>query len=304
MEQIEMIPLERIRRNEGQPRQHFDEDELGQLAASIKASGQLQPIVVRPVNGCFEIVAGERRVRALRMLGEESAKCIVRELSDEEAFMLSLLENLQRADLNPVEEARAYGRAVEMGFGMDEVARRVGVPRFRVAWRMEMLRADPMVLHLVEHDQMNPTVARYVARLSLARQQVALRRLVENKLTNGEAVALLEAMFAEDSQTEMFPELKLTEGEQKVARQAQDALQAACRAVQALQARLEDNPDLVGRVLATQMIGMEDKLGWLVRGLITVRRMMVKRRMAAPVDEPSAWPIMVGVPAGHQDGVD
>lgn len=114
----EMVPLEAVRPNPDQPRRYFGEAELASLAASIGERGVLQPLLVRPLpDGAFELVAGERRYRAARMAGLEEVPAVVRDLSDEEALELSLLENLQREDLNPVEETDAVLRLLSSRLG-------------------------------------------------------------------------------------------------------------------------------------------------------------------------------------------
>lgn len=114
----EMVPLETVRLNPDQPRRYFGEAELASLAASIGERGVLQPLLVRPLpDGAFELVAGERRYRAARMAGLGEVPAVVRDLSDEEALELSLLENLQREDLNPVEETDAVLRLLSSRLG-------------------------------------------------------------------------------------------------------------------------------------------------------------------------------------------
>ncbi|MCW5761178.1 MAG: ParB/RepB/Spo0J family partition protein, partial [Phenylobacterium sp.] len=145
-EGVREIPIELIRRNPGQPRVHFDEAELAELAGSIRDKGVLQPILVRPSAtspGEYEIVAGERRWRAAQKAGLTAIPALVRQLADDEAFEIAVIENIQRADLNPVEEAMAYRRLVEeYGLTQEEVARRVGKNRATVANALRLLQLE------------------------------------------------------------------------------------------------------------------------------------------------------------------
>jgi len=134
---VREIPIELIHRNPGQPRQVFDEADLAELEASVRDKGVLQPILVRPSrarSGEFEIVAGERRWRAAQRAGLVAIPALVRELGDLEAFEIAIIENIQRADLNPIEEGRAYSALMgQLQVTQEEVARRVGKSRSHVA---------------------------------------------------------------------------------------------------------------------------------------------------------------------------
>lgn len=147
------IPIELIHRNADQPRQHFDEAELAELEASVRDKGVLQPILVRPSrrDGEFEIVAGERRWRAAQRAGLTAIPALVRVLGDLEAFEIAIIENIQRADLNAIEEARAYNALMSgLGVSQEEAAKRVGKSRSHVANTMRLMQLPPGVqAHLV-----------------------------------------------------------------------------------------------------------------------------------------------------------
>jgi ParB family chromosome partitioning protein len=154
-EGVREIPIELIHRNPGQPRVHFDEAELGELAESIRDKGVLQPILVRPSTvtpGEYEIVAGERRWRAAQKSGLTAIPALVRQLADDEAFEIAVIENIQRADLNPIEEARAYASLMgRLKVAQEEVARRVGKSRSHVANTLRLTALPESVqAHLVE----------------------------------------------------------------------------------------------------------------------------------------------------------
>jgi ParB family chromosome partitioning protein len=146
----------------GNPRKHFDESALEELAASIAARGVIQPIIVRPkVNGKYELVAGERRWRAAQKARLHEMPALVRELSDREVMALALIENLQREDLNPVEEARAYQRlADDEGMTQAEIARMVEKSRSHVANIQRLLGLPEAVLDLVEGGKLSMGHAR------------------------------------------------------------------------------------------------------------------------------------------------
>ena len=135
------MPVESLIPNPQQPRRSFDEQALGELAASIRASGILQPLVVRPRGSQFEILVGERRWRAAQQAGLTRVPAIVREASDAEALELGLVENLLREDLNPVEAAQAFQRLLaEFGWTQEELARRLGKDRSSIANALRLLR--------------------------------------------------------------------------------------------------------------------------------------------------------------------
>ena len=147
------IPIELIHRNADQPRQNFDEAELAELEGSVRDKGVLQPILVRPSqpDGEFEIVAGERRWRAAQRAGLTAIPALVRTLGDTEAFEIAIIENIQRADLNPIEEARAYSALMgRLQITQEDTAKRLGKSRSHVANTLRLMQLPPSVQeHLV-----------------------------------------------------------------------------------------------------------------------------------------------------------
>lgn len=141
------LPIARIQPNPGQPRTRFDETALEELAASIRANGILQPLLVRPrPGGAFEIVAGERRYRAALRAGLTTVPAVVRDLSDDDTLALALIENLIREDIGPLEAARAYRRLMdEFGWTQDEMGRRVGKSRPVIANALRLLDLPPEI---------------------------------------------------------------------------------------------------------------------------------------------------------------
>ena len=151
-ERIQQIPLDQIVPSPLQPRTEFKEEQLQDLVASIREQGIIQPLIVRRVAGRYELIAGERRLRASTSIGLKEAPVIVRQATDQEVIELALIENLQREGLNPIEEATAYVRlAEEFNLTQDEIARRVGKSRASVANTVRLLDLDKEVReHLVQ----------------------------------------------------------------------------------------------------------------------------------------------------------
>jgi len=146
------IPLADIDRNPYQTRTRFDEVQLAELAASIAATGVIQPVLVRPLpNGRFQLIAGERRWLASKIAGKEAIPAILRQVSDEQAMEMTIVENLQRTDLNPMEQARAYDRlSREFKLTQEQMAQRTGKDRASVANFLRLLRLPPEVQGKVE----------------------------------------------------------------------------------------------------------------------------------------------------------
>ncbi len=138
-ETVQRLTLAQIRPSNLQPRHHFDQNALDELALSIREKGILQPLLVRPVADHFELVAGERRYRAAGMAGLTEVPVLVKDLTDREALEIAIIENLQREDLNPVEEAMAYAKLIENGMTQEAVGQAVGKNRSTVANSLRLL---------------------------------------------------------------------------------------------------------------------------------------------------------------------
>ena len=144
------VDINDIKPNSSQPRKSFDEEKLDELATSIERHGLIQPIVLRKLGKGYEIVAGERRWRAARIVGLKEVPCIVKELTDEENMLLAIIENMQREDLNPIEEAAAYESLVKkLGYTQEKLAERVGKSREYCANMMRLLKLPSEVQQLV-----------------------------------------------------------------------------------------------------------------------------------------------------------
>ncbi len=178
---VQKIPIDRIRANPFQPRKEFRPEELADLEASLKASGLLQPITLRPapVGGGYELVAGERRFRAATRLGWTTIPAIVREVDEQTLLTLALVENLQRADLNTMEEAEGYQRLVdEFSLTQQEVADVVGKDRSTVANLLRLLALPPSVRRMVQDGKLTSGHARALLGLPSERAMQEMARLV------------------------------------------------------------------------------------------------------------------------------
>ena len=178
------LRLSEIEPNSGQPRRAFNEEALSQLADSIRAHGVLQPLVVRPIpgTGTYQLVAGERRWRAARMAGLTDVPVIIREMDDAAVMEVALIENLQREDLNPMEEAQGFSTLMESyGFTQDEVAERVGKSRPAVANTLRLLGLPEEVRGMVSGKKLSQGHARALFGLEKPETMCAFARLTVQK---------------------------------------------------------------------------------------------------------------------------
>ena len=187
-----MLPVEAIERNPRQPRKRFEEAKLEELAQSIKAHGIMEPILVRREGGRYKIVAGERRWRAAQRAGLAEVPAVVREASEREAFELALVENLQRADLNAIEEAEAYQVILETHrLTQEQVADRVGKERSTVANALRLLKLPDDVRDLVRDGEPDMGLARALLGLEPAD---AIRKTAQRAVREELSVRATEAL--------------------------------------------------------------------------------------------------------------
>lgn len=178
-EQVRRVPLELIGPSPLQPRKEFAADALQELVESIRQHGIIQPLVVRLVDGRHELIAGERRWRAARQLGLSEVPVLVREADDRDVLELSLIENLQRADLNPIEEAHGYARlAQEFGLRQEEIAHRVGRSRAAVANAMRLLDLHPQAQTWLSQNLLSVGHAKALLSLKLPEEQLAVAETI------------------------------------------------------------------------------------------------------------------------------
>ena len=180
------IPLDQIDHNSFQTRSHVDEEQLAELAASITANGVVQPVLVRPMaSGRFQLIAGERRWRASKLAGKTTVPAILRQVSDEQAMEITIVENLQRTDLNPMEQARAFERlAREFHMTQEQMAQRTGKDRTTVANFLRLLKLPATVQARVESGEISFGHARALLSFEHAEEiEKAVRRIVTLSLS-------------------------------------------------------------------------------------------------------------------------
>lgn len=205
-----MLKISEIEPNRSQPRRDFDENSLSDLAQSISQHGLLQPLLVRPLPiGGYQIVAGERRYRACRMAGLTEVPVTIRELSDTETMELALIENLQREDLSPIEEALGYKALIdEHGFSQEEVATSVGKSRPAIANSLRILKLPDSVLEYVKQDKISAGHARALLMLDNEKDMLELAELIYKKdlsVRQAEKLAKKKPEVEEDTQPERKP---------------------------------------------------------------------------------------------------
>lgn len=193
-EEVIQLAVNEIRPNPYQPRHDFDPESLKELAASIAEHGILQPVLVRPSTAGFELVAGERRWRAAQLAGHATLPAVVRALDERSMMEIALIENLQRADLNPIEEAEAYQRLIsEFSLREEEVAQRVGKSRPYIANTLRLLRLPAQTQQAVRSGHLSAGHARALVGLPEAQ----IKHLTERILAEGLNVRETEALVRE-----------------------------------------------------------------------------------------------------------
>lgn len=196
------LKIDEIEPNRLQPRKNFDEDALQELSESIKQFGLIQPIVVKKQENYYEIVAGERRWRAARIAGLKEVPVIVKEYDERESMEIAIVENLQREDLNPIEEAQAYRRLIEeFGLKQDEAAQRVSKSRTAVTNAMRLLKLDERVQQMVIDDMISGGHARTLLSIEDKDEQYAMAMLVfDNKMSVRETEKLVRSYLKKEEE--------------------------------------------------------------------------------------------------------
>ena len=213
-----MMDINKVEPNREQPRKHFDEDKLIELAENIKQFGVLEPLVVRQVDDYYQIVAGERRWRASKSAGLKEVPVIIMELTDREVVEISLIENIQREDLNPIEEALAYKKLLEdFGLKQDEVAERVSKSRAAVTNSIRLLKLDDRVQQMLIEDMLSPGAARAILGLKDPEDQYNLaQRVFDEKMNVRDVEKEVKKLLSDkpvSSPDEIDPKLKILYGE-------------------------------------------------------------------------------------------
>ena len=195
---VVLVKLSKVEPNREQPRKNFDEDGLNELSESIKQYGIIQPLIVQEKNGYYEIIAGERRWRAAKIAGLKEVPVIIRSLSDQEVMEISLIENIQREDLNPIEEALAYKRLLEeFHLKQEEVAKRVSKSRTTITNSMRLLKLTEEVQKMVVDGKLTTGHARCLIPIENPDiQKQAAEQIAEHNLSVREAEKLVKQILA------------------------------------------------------------------------------------------------------------
>lgn len=199
------LKISEIEPNRDQPRKDFDESALAELAHSISQHGVLQPLLVRPlIGGGYQIVAGERRYRACRMAGVTEVPVVIRELSDSETMELALIENLQRENLTPIEEAKGFGVLIDnYGMSQEEVSQVVGRSRSAVANSLRLLNLPKEVSDMVERGEISAGHGRTLLALGSEEEMInAAKQIYEKELSVRQTEKLVKAINAEKDKSQ------------------------------------------------------------------------------------------------------
>ena len=193
MEEFKIVQIKDIQKNPYQPRKEFSEEKIQELAQSIKENGLIQPIIVRksPVLG-YEILAGERRYRASIVAGLSEVPVIVKQLSDQDMMLHSIIENLQRENLNPIEEAKAYQSLIDKGFTHTEIAEKMGKSRPYITNLVRLLGLPKHILTEVESGRLSQAHARLLIQLSSDKQDKLLNRIQTENLSVRQVEQILQ----------------------------------------------------------------------------------------------------------------
>jgi len=193
MEEFKLIRISDIQKNPYQPRKEFSEEKIKELAQSIKENGLIQPIIVRqsPVIG-YEILAGERRYRASIAAGLSEVPVIIKKLSDQDMMVHSIIENLQREDLNPIEEAKAYQSLIDKGYTHADIAEKMGKSRPYITNLVRLLTLPDFILKEVETGKLSQAHARLLIQLPLKEQKNLLNRIQKEDLSVRQVEYLLK----------------------------------------------------------------------------------------------------------------
>jgi ParB family chromosome partitioning protein len=208
-----IVKITMVEPNREQPRKNFDEDALQELADSIKQFGLLQPILVQDRKTYYEIIAGERRWRAAKLAGLKEVPVIIRDYTDQEIMEISLIENIQREDLNPIEEAQAYKRLLtEFNLKQDEVAERVSKSRTAVTNSMRLLKLCDEVQQMIIDDMISTGHARALISIEDPEQQYTIaQKVFDEKLSVRDVEKLVKNLNKPEKEKKEVPEDKSLE---------------------------------------------------------------------------------------------
>ena len=219
------LPINKIRPNKGQPRKTFKAEDLAELTDSIKQNGILQPLLVRRQADHYEIVAGERRYQAAKAAGLEEVPVIIREISDEDVFKLALIENLQRSDLTPLEEAQGYRQLIkDKGLTQEELAQALSKSRSTITNTLRLLDLPQEVQGLVDEGKLTAGHARAILAVPSEEGRIRLANKVVEEHLSVRQTESLAPLFSVSKQTEKAVRLPMPQSFKRAARQMKLAL--------------------------------------------------------------------------------
>lgn len=210
-EEVTSLPINQIEPNPFQPRIQFDEEALQELANSIAAHGLLHPIIVRVAEHGYQVIAGERRLRACKLLGWGSIPAIVRVMDDRTAAEMALIENLQRRDLHFLEEAEGYERLLaEFQLTQEELAKRIGKSQSSIANRLRLLKLDKEIRDIISREMITERHARALLRLASSKAQLeVLNEIIAKKLSVRQTEELVNSRIKQAEEAESKPKRKI-----------------------------------------------------------------------------------------------
>ncbi|MBY0355261.1 MAG: ParB/RepB/Spo0J family partition protein [Rickettsiales bacterium] len=277
---MQQLPLNQIYANDEQARKHFDETELRQLAASIKVQGLISPIVVRPDGtGKYMIVAGERRYRACKLLELENVQVIIKQLSDASLTAQMIIENLQRVDISPLEEARAYRKAMDdFDLTPEQLAETVGILQpFRVHDRLTLLNLKPEYQICLEQGILTPTQAFYLSKVAPEYQDPFWRMIRSGKVDSSELAAVAQTFADAGNQPELFPDVKLSEEEVRALKSLEQHIDTMALTLNRFFNK-DGEMDIVKKIDRIRASTIADKLGAMGKVLA-----MAQKKLLEPV---------------------
>lgn len=284
------MPVSQIDRNPGQPRKHFDKEALEELAASLKAHGLLEPIVVRPTGERFLIIAGERRWRASQIAGLDTVPVRVLDVDEIKAFELSVAENVNRSDMNMMEEAEAFSTLVGYGKTTAEIAAMYGKSETFVEIRLSFLSLTDEIAALVQGGKMGANLARYVARLQPGNQRIVVKKWARGEFDGEDDAAYFAMALHETEQQEGFfsmeePTLEEREVHAKNSRKVKSALEQMDRLSALLSDLANGDPQELATALGSEAGARFDQVARIAKVAKRAELNMRKVRHAAAARE-------------------
>ncbi len=199
------IDINKIEANENQPRKVFDDEKIEELATSIKENGLIQPIIVRKLNRSYQIIAGERRFRACKLAGLKTVPCIIKDIDDKQVDTYAIIENIQRENLSPIEEAKAYKTLMDTySMNQTELANKVGKKQSTIANKLRLLKLSDDVKYALKAKQITERHARAMLSLDKERQQSVLQEVLKKSL-NKQTELLVSKPLKEKSKPKKGP---------------------------------------------------------------------------------------------------